>query len=75
MIRPDVVQTLVDTNLATLVNAMDTGDQSLIRMADGNPPTTEALQLILSATAEDLDAADELWKHRIRALEEGDEPW
>lgn len=75
MNRAAVAVTLADTDLSTVMAAINASDKSLIRMADGNPPTPQQLEHILSATVEDYDAANELWQNRIQALEEDGEPW
>lgn len=69
MTRTDVVLTLVDTDLATLVTAMEAKDELLIRMRDGSTPTAEQLGHILSATVEDLDAANDMWKLHMEQVQ------
>jgi hypothetical protein len=75
VINPDVALTLIETNLETVVNGINFGNGSLIRMADGKPPTPEQLARIMSATVEDFDAANNLWKLRLQMLsgEDGDD--
>ncbi len=67
--RPDVVLTLVDTDLSTMVTAMQAKDRGLIRMQDGSTPTAVQLEHILSATAEDLEAAKDMWKLHMEQVE------
>lgn len=52
-----IVDTLCNTNMSTFVEALQQRDLTLIRMADGTPPTQEQIDLLMQVGAAELEAA------------------
>ena len=59
-VNPDAVLVMARTDLATVVAAINAGDESLIRMSNGAEPTDVELQLIMQAGPADYEAASRM---------------
>ena len=70
-VNPDVALVLTCTDLPSLMAAINTSNPDMLRMADGSQPTEAERQLILSATHDDLTAANQLMQLAAQAAQDG----
>lgn len=69
MTTTSVINTLCDTDMATLVQALERSDLGLIRMLDGQAPTPEQVDHLLQVGPAELDAAREEMRARMLRAE------